>query len=365
MLLPAATPDRSPLLLALPLSPGRPAWVDPVFEQVTRGSGAAPARVVDALAAHLQASAPFVLHVEDWHEGGASQRDFWTTLARTVMRLRGVGLLATSREVPPGFEPLPLSALDPQEAAALLQSEAGAPLPTAALAWIERWACGNPLFTREYFRLLSRRGNLWSDGQVWRWRAPQEPLHPPTVEALVSERLAAPCTAQARRLLDTLALLPPDTPASDVAACAQLTPGEAQAALYTLMAAGILKVGDGDFFHPLYRELHAASLSPDTVRSAARRALTQFTDRPELAAQLVGAADLPDDVAARLLRGAAWLACRRGDLEQAAQHLYGAALRQSGARSAALASRAARWIEPRQQALLISQLQNVTMWYSN
>lgn len=353
-----ATVSFRALLLALPDAHQRPAWVDPVFEQITRGAAVAPALLQDAVSAHLQAVSPFVLHVEDLHEASADQQRFWSALALAVTRLKGVGLLVTSRSALPDFETLPVTALNPTEDAALLVAEAGADLPPAALAWIFERACGNPLFTREYFRLLTRRGSLWSDSRVWRWREPEPGTHPPTVEALISERLSAVGNEAALRLLDVLTLLPGDfrEPASGVSPAAQrdaariagLEPGTAELARETLVRTGILD--QCGFAHPLYRELHRAALPEWRQRTVAVAAITHFSNQPEAAASFVERADLPDDVAVRLLRVAASSARRRGDPGQEARFLWEASARVRGGRRAALADRAARVSGPLDQA---------------
>lgn len=346
-----ATLPLRPLLLTLPPARQRPAWVEPVFEQVLRGELVAPTRVLDAVAAHLQAVAPLVLHVEDLHEAAPDQQAFWSALARATAHLRGVGLLATSRQEAPGFAVLPVAELSAGAAAELLEGEAGAPLPPAALAWIYGWARGNPLFTREYFRLLSRMGDLWSDGQVWRWRAPRERALPPTVEALISERLAG-VGGEALRLLDALTLLPQEAGFGDAAVSADLTPEQASPAAETLTRAGILS--QGGFAHPLYREVHGAAMSPQRQRQVAERALTRLADRPEWAARFADQAGLTDGQAAKLLRAAAASAHRRGDAEQEAQFSWEAALRLRGPRRAALARRAARVVAGVHQSLAVT-----------
>jgi tetratricopeptide (TPR) repeat protein len=343
-----ATVSMRSFILALPSSPRRPAWVEPVFGQVTHGGAVAPVRMLDALAAHLQAAAPFVLHVEDLHEATSEQQAFWRALAHAVTQLKGVGLLVTSRETALGVETLPVTELEQDEAAELLQSEVSAPLPAPALAWIYGWARGNPLFTREYFRLLTRLGHLWSDGQVWRWRSPEGRTHPPTVEALISERLSGLRDESALRLLDALTLLPLEAGLNDAAGVAQLGQQTAQLAWDLLMLAGILN--HSGFAQPLYREIHGATMPPDRQRTVARSALAYLVPRPEWAALFVELAVVPDAEAARLLRAAADSARRRGHTDQEAQFLWNAAERLHGSRRAALAQRAARVVGPLDQA---------------
>lgn len=346
----ARTSERA-LVAALPAVRLKPDWADVVFAQVMRGESVTQVRLRDALAAHLLALAPFVLYLEDLHEVGTERSAFWSDLARVVQKLRGVGLLATSREVRPGFTVLEVPELVPGDSRALLEAEAGVALPEEAVSWIRSWARGNPLFTKEYFRFLARRGHLWSDGQTWRWRVPETPAHPPTVEALVAERLALVSDPLAQRLLDARSLLPTEA-ADEAAEIAQLTPPQAEEARQILHRVGILE--RDDFAHPLYREVHLSGANAGRLRTLARRALDVLATRPELAALFLDRADTSPEQAGALLRSAASAARRRGNAEQEAQFLWRASLHARGPRRAALALRAARTASATHQGLALT-----------
>ncbi|WP_169730659.1 ATP-binding protein, partial [Calidithermus chliarophilus] len=205
----ATLPDRA-LVLALPRPPRRPAWTD-VQRELLIQSQHVPARtLVDTLAATLAALAPFVLHLEDLHEAPAERLELVQKLAQAVARLRGVGLLVTSRGEPlepfKGYRLEPLSA---EESERLLLEQAGAPLPREGLGWIFSRAGGNPLFTLEFWRYLARQGFFWSDGQRWRWRTPPDSFVPVSIEALLARTLSGLAEGSAQRAaVEARALLP-------------------------------------------------------------------------------------------------------------------------------------------------------------
>lgn len=171
-----ATAPLAELARGLPRPARLPLWSGRILDRLGVGEELEGAATMDALGAALTALAPFVLSLEDLHEADPEGQHRIAALASLVVRMRGVGLLVTSRTPPPeGCEPLRLRPLDRAGSDALLEAEAGAALPGEALAWIFGRAAGNPLFTLEYFRLLARQGHLWNGGQGWRWR----PLPPP------------------------------------------------------------------------------------------------------------------------------------------------------------------------------------------
>ena len=159
-----------------------------------------PEPTPEAIMAWLSALAPVVVHIEDLHETTPTQLEFWQGLARAAGRSRGVALLATSRmPLPEGFETLRLEALSSEASAELLEREVGSVLPREASAWIEAKAAGNPLFTLEFFRSLSRRGFVWSDGSHWHWRIPDRDVLPATVEAMIERSITEACGDAATR----------------------------------------------------------------------------------------------------------------------------------------------------------------------
>ena len=167
-----------------------PSWAVRSLERLGSGETLTPARVADAITAHLLANAPIVLWLEDLHEANPAQLEVWSCVARGLKGSRGVALLAAGRGAPPAaFEHLRLEALDVSESRSMLEAQIGAQLPDAALTWIQARANGNPLFTLEYFRFLARSGFLWSDARRWRWRDPGSEVMPTSVEALVAQAL--------------------------------------------------------------------------------------------------------------------------------------------------------------------------------
>jgi hypothetical protein len=80
------------------------------------------------------------------------QLGFVTGLAQVVARLKGLGLILTSRtEVSQEFEWVQIQALSVEDFKSMLEHEAGAALPLECLDWIHARAADNPLFTLEFF----------------------------------------------------------------------------------------------------------------------------------------------------------------------------------------------------------------------
>jgi len=297
-----ATAREAELTRTLPRSERLPLWVERRLES-SPDPTATP--LSDALAAQLVALAPFVLHVEDFQNASLEQRERWLALADAVKRSRGVGLLVASRtEVPEVFETVRLEPLSAEEAVTLLEAEVQVALPAQAHAWIAERACGNPLFTLEYFRHLTRQGLLWSDGKRWRWRVPERDAVPISIEALVAQRLreAAP-TPEARLILGVKALVP--EVADDLCAeIADVELGAFQEASSHLEKQGVFQAGG--FAHRLTREVALGELSKVLRRDLAQRAIHVLElEHPEAAADLVAEAELSPAEAERLLRRAA------------------------------------------------------------
>ena len=169
---------------------------------------------ISALAATLAGLAPFVLRLEDIHEVTPERLALLKDLAQSVQKLKGVGLLVTSRQTPDDpFMAFKLEPLSQEASDKLLEQELSAALPPQGLEFIYSKAAGNPLFTLEYLRYLSRQGNLWNDGKQWHWRKPEQERMPVVVEALIEQLLEqAKQDDMQRYVLESKAILPREPP---------------------------------------------------------------------------------------------------------------------------------------------------------
>jgi tetratricopeptide (TPR) repeat protein len=262
-------------------------WLEKTLERIGKGETLETGMLNQALAALLAANAPIVLHVEDLHDASEERLEFWKQLAIVVRRTRGVGLMVTSRIQPPeSFEAIKLAPLDHKESDVLLETEVGAKLPTEALAWLFERAAGNPLFTLEFFRLLARQGSLWNDGQRWRWRIPERETMPVTVEALIEQVLReAVNTPALENVIGAKAMLGFGALESLWAEVAGLTLEALSAIKQELEHQGVLS--DGEFVHPLFREIIVHGLQPEQRQRFARQALKVLNDDPRVAAEFV------------------------------------------------------------------------------
>ena len=154
-----------------------------------------------------------MLHLEDIHEADQERLEFIQALAKIVLKIKGVALLVTSRKEPPEpFVSVKLEPLSQQESDALLETDLKANLPKEALKWMYDKAAGNPLYSLEYLRYLTRQGFLWNDGKSWHWRKPEQSIMPVTVEALIEQLLNQAKTEPLQRyVLETKAFLPLET----------------------------------------------------------------------------------------------------------------------------------------------------------
>ena len=338
-----------PAALPAHLVPGRlsragglPTWARTVLDHLSAAQPVAPVDAAVAIAEVLAVSAPVVLRVEDLHEANEDRLEFWTLLAQEVRRTSGVGLLATSRQPPPdSYDSKRLPALAKGEIKGLLEVEAGGTLPPDAVNWIDAHARGNPLFALEFYRLFRKRGNLWFDGENWRWRLPASSQIPDNLEALVSQSLRdLPLDGDARMFLWVKALMPAGTPDPLVTRVAGLDDERAGRAADTLSRQGVLT--GLEFIHPLYREVQTAVLDRKTKARLAQRIVTALeSDDPEGAAPFAADAGLPDEAACELLTQAAQEAFSRGRMGAAGEFFAQAADHTEGASRRALLLRAA------------------------
>jgi tetratricopeptide (TPR) repeat protein len=304
-----ATVPLLELLRLMPTLKNLPVWAARLNERVHQGDHLEDETVLDLLAATLTGLAPFVLYLEDLHETGLEQRELIVQLARRAGRIKGVGLLITSRQMPPEpFEAHRLEPLSREAVRLVLEAEVNTALPVAALDWIHARAAGNPLFTLEFFRHMARQGVIWSDGQRWHWRTPDREGMPATVGMLIEQQLLSVCQdVQSQRALETKILIETRTPKTPLAKenwirASQLSVSELETAQQTLERGGVL-IGDG-FAHPLYREIGFAQLSI-TQRSQIARRVLEAVDDPRLRAQFLDDADLGSDASRTMLLEAA------------------------------------------------------------
>lgn len=288
-------------------------WAARILDRLAAGDSAPNA--AEALGALLAKLAPVVLHLEDLHEADAERAGLIAQLAAMAPRSKGVGLLITSRGgLPAALEAVELERLSDLDSRGLLEAQAGAELPAEAIGWIFARASGNPLFTLEYFRHLSRMGNLWNDGRRWRWRAPEQHQMPSTVEALLERRLReAADTPELEGLLEAKAFLgAEDTALAEVTGMA---PGVLASCLRSLEARGILL--RGEFAHPLLREVLLQNLPRERRAELARRALASLAKHPAQVAAFLDDAGLAPAQARAWLERAAEAAQAAGDGLQA------------------------------------------------
>src|SRR5690606_13509956 len=221
-------------------------------------------------------------HLDDFQDAQPDVSSFAVQLADGVKRLRGVVLVVGSRhEAPSTFDQVWLEPLGEESATALLEATAGGQLPAPACAWIFARAAGNPLFTLEYLRQLSRAGHLWSDGRRWNWREPAPALRPPRVGAVIEHMVAnAKALGEgAAALIEARAVLPAGPLDAGLwAVVAGVSPEVLAAASERLVRQGVLR--GGDFAHGLVRDVARAALSAQRLRELALRALAALRHDP-------------------------------------------------------------------------------------
>ncbi len=318
----AITPDNN-LVLSLPRPPKQPAWVESLCERLGQGQHLDPQVLADTLAARLSALAPFVLHLEDVHEASPERLELIQKLARMVPRLRGVGLLVTSRnELPEPFQGHRLDPLSQEDFNHLLQTEAATELPRDGLGWVFARTEGNPLFALEFWRYLRRQSYFWSDGKQWHWKKPPDDFVPVSVEALILDRIRGlPESGMERAVLEARALLGAIQPEAGLwASVAAVNDSQLINAQQTLMHKGLLN--QEGFVHPLVREVIEREIPTERKRTYARRALETLRDEaPERAAEFIALAQPEPSEALRLIERAIDSARARGDKPSEARWL--------------------------------------------
>jgi tetratricopeptide (TPR) repeat protein len=295
-----ATVSSQELMALLPRPKNLADWVKNTLEKAVSLEQAAT-----ALTAWLTALAPFVLYFEDAHEASDEQLEWLNHLAISIKRTRGLALIVTSRnQASEAFEVVRLDALDQEASRLLLETEVGMGLPSEAIAWIYQHTQGNPLFTLEFFKHLARYGFLWSDGNRWRWRTPENQQMPSSVEAVIAQMLELAVESQdARTALKTRAMLGLEAHPDLWAKLSGLTSKQFQTAKHTLELHGI--VHENRFVHPLFAEVAHQSLTPLERQDIARKAIELLeTSNPMLAAHFLEPAELSAPEALALLERA-------------------------------------------------------------
>jgi tetratricopeptide (TPR) repeat protein len=296
--------NLSTLVGQLPTPKKLPLWVSKTLEKTSQGESVENSNLISALGASLAALAPFVLHLEDIHEADPERLVFLTDLAQSIKKLKGVCLLVSSRQLPSEpFMAVKLESLTKEASDKLLEQELSATLPEESLQFIFSKAAGNPLFTLEYLRFLSRQGNLWNDGKSWYWRKPEQDRMPVVVEALLEQLIE-----QAKKIplqayvLEAKALLPLEASAELWQKAARVNANELKTTLQDLSRQGIFK--SQQFAHPLFREVTLKTISLERKHHLSRRAVSALQDDPVQAVWFMDDAKLGRDEALDLLKRA-------------------------------------------------------------
>jgi tetratricopeptide (TPR) repeat protein len=353
-----ATTSPTEIARATPRPTKLPVWAERTFKQALAGEHVEIATLTNAIGANLNGLAPFILHLEDLHEANEMQLEFIRALAKIIVRLKGVGLIVTSREQPPtGFETIRLEPLSSQAVQDMLKAEVSADLPIEALEWIQTRAAGNPLFSLEFFRYLARQGFVWSDGQRWRWRTPNLELMPVSVEALIEQMIGkAMSNPTLERVIQAKASLGREVQLEVWAAVAEVTLEILEGAKLELEREGIL-LGT-EFAHPLYAEVIAHNLPTQQRQILARRAIEALEHDPEAAANFVEDAGLEPEVTFAWFKKAIQTAKRaRGEVQVARFQAQAVSYAPSDERGL-LALEAARYLKLRDvsQATRLAQI---------
>jgi tetratricopeptide (TPR) repeat protein len=237
---------------------------------------------LEAISTVLSGIAPVTVCVEDLHDCSVTQLEFWQALAGAVGFLKGVAVIATSRTVPPApFAQIELESLSDEASAQLLKLEVGSALPSEVSTWIYERAAGNPLFTLEFFRFLMRRGFVWNDGTNWHWRTPDRDLLPATVEAMIERSILEACSeGETRTVLEARAYLESHLGAmfdtNLLVSVTGLDLNALRAADHQLRSKGVLN--ENGFVHPLFREVPVKTMSDQSRRQCAQRAIAALQD---------------------------------------------------------------------------------------
>ncbi len=307
------------LIRVLPRPKRLPIWAQRLLEKLERGEHVATSSISDALGALLRAQAPMILCFEDLHEASPERLELLLALSQLVLRSAGVAIVVTSRNAPPEpFEAFKLEPLTSAESKALLETQINADLPLQTSDWIYARARGNPLFTLEFLRFLTRDGYVWGDGSRWHWRVPPDDLMPVTVEALIEHLLDQSVhSGMVQDALEAKALLGLGVTQQLWAQVAGLTLEALLAAQHELEQHNLLV--NLEFAHPLFAEVTLKRLTLERSQVLARRGLLALQDDPIAAAGFVENAGLEPEMALAWLKRAVESAKAQGNEVQAAQ----------------------------------------------
>lgn len=300
-----ATANLTELIQKLPQPKHLPLWVENSLLSISANELTDNVVIADTLVALLVTLAPFVFYIEGLHKASPERQALWAKLAKATENSRGVGLITSSYTKPQeNFETYRLEPLTREETIKLIDGESQSVLPKAAHSWIYERSQGNPLFTIEYLRYLTRLGYLWSDGQRWHWRLPEEKFMPTSVEALIAQLLRSTITSsEVEIVLAAKALLPNNASDNLWAEITELEPKTFQAAKSQLENQGILI--DNQFVNSLMHEVAQRELPQTHYQQLAKRAINLLKNDYPKAAFFVEKAQLSSSAALQLLKRAA------------------------------------------------------------
>ena len=193
-------------------------------------------------------------------------------------------------------------ALNKDASDVLLQTTLKTQLPQTALSWIYDQALGNPLYSLEYLRFLARQGYLWNDGESWNWRKPETSLMPASIENLIALHLSKVQDGELKRTQQVKAFLPQN--ASDHLWAQMLNLNSQQLAKIKDELEELAILQEGQFIHPLYREVILKSIPKSLLQELAQKALIVFKDDPIQAASFIPEANFPPEKALSYLETA-------------------------------------------------------------
>jgi tetratricopeptide (TPR) repeat protein len=274
----AATISESGLAAALPRPKKLPIWAEKQLDRLERGEFVDLPALVNTLATTLAGLAPVVLHLEDVHEASPERLALIQKLAVVLKRSKGLGLIVSSRsEILEPFQALRVEALERTESEALLEAELGAVLPTEGSEYIFSKAQGNPLFSLEFLRYLTRQGFLWSDGKAWHWRSPPHDFIPVSLEALlerITSNLVLDPDVQIALEARAFLFVPLETVHKVWWQISELSQDAFSQAKQTLELSGI--VVNDMFSHPLIQDVIARAIPNSRCQSLAWRCWQQL-----------------------------------------------------------------------------------------
>ncbi len=312
----AATTSFEKILKLLPKPQKLPTWVQIQLQRIDKQETIPKKAIFESLIAVITHLVPFVLHLEDLHEMSSEQQAELNQLTQALTRVRGVGLLATSRTCPEDFPiQLFLEQATTEEIRDLLTKEMATQIPQSALDWILQRSQGNPLFALEFLRYLTRAGSLWSDGTQWYWRAPNNDFLPLTVQALIEQRLQQVNQDSALQSILTIRALLPAEPFANFESVWQAL-SEVSASDWQEKY-GILQIQklliNHNFVHPLFNEVIQQQISMSQKQKFAKQLIQILkTIQPEIAVSYLDMAQLPNHQAVEILELAIADAIRTG-----------------------------------------------------